>query len=128
MLEWHMPKSLSDLTAELAKFHKDRGWNMESPNAVIVALLSELGELAEYYQWENEFPKFSEAKKRELAYEFVDVLNYLMTLAYKSDIDIAKYWEEKMPKLAEKYPVGITRDEYFKAKREYRKSGKNKVY
>lgn len=109
-------------------FEKERHWEQTNPNLIISSLLIELGELAEHYQWKNSFSEIDPSKKKEIGYEFVDVFFYLMQLAAGSDIDIEQYFLEKLEKLKIKFPVGITENEYYKVKEEYRKQGKNKIY
>lgn len=123
-----MAKTLTQLTAEIKKFAEARDWTNEDPNELLTSIYIELGELAEHYQWLKEFPEFDAAKKREIGYEFVDVLIYFLRLAQQSGIDIEQMYEEKVPKLAKKFPVGADSEQYQKNKREYRKSGKNKLY
>ena len=59
---------------------------------------------------------------------FVDVFFDLFRLANNSGIDIEKYFDEKIPKLEKKFPVGQTNDEIKKAHDDYRENGKNKTY
>ncbi len=120
-----MEKSLKTMTKEVEEFCKKRNWNHESPNSLIAAILIEMGELAEHYQWQKEFKEFTEKEKKELGYEFVDVLIYFLRLASKSGIDVEKYFYEKLPKLEKKFPVG---KDALKANKEYRENGKNKTY
>jgi NTP pyrophosphatase (non-canonical NTP hydrolase) len=118
-------KSLKQLGAIVDKFTKERGWEHSDPNLLISSILIELGELAEHFQWKNEFETLSETKRKEIGYEFVDVIFYLLRLANKCDIDIEKYFDEKIPKLAKKYPINCN---WEKAHDHYRKTGKNKLY
>jgi len=74
------------------------------------------------------FKKYSDEEKKSIAFEIVDIINYLFRLANKSDIDIEKYWDMKMKKLEEKFPNGIDGQGYKKVKEDYRRSGKNKLY
>ena len=106
-------------------FCKERNWNHERPNSLIAATMIELGELAEHYQWKNEFEKFEGDKKTEVAYEFVDVLFYLCRLANKSEINLTEAFYEKLPKLRKKLPIG---KDSLEANKEYREKGKNKLY
>ena len=119
-------KELSDLGY---KFQEDRGWKINNPNYLISSIIIELGELAEHYQWKKEFENWSEEKKKEVAFEFVDVLVYLFSLAKRSGIDdMEPYFIEKLDKLAKKWPIGTTDKEYYEKHDQYRKTGKNKTY
>lgn len=121
-------KSIQEITDIIVKFQEDRNWKNDNPSHLISSILIELGELAEHYQWENYFDEWDEAKKEEVGYEFVDVIFYLFNLARKSGIDIEEYFDKKVPKLEKKFPVGQTKEEYKKVKKDYRNSGKNKLY
>ncbi len=123
-----MAKSIAKITKIIDDFSDKRGWTNDDPTELITAILVELGELAEHYQWQSKFKKFSEKKKKEVGFEFVDVIFYLFRLASKSGIDIEKYFDEKLPKLEKKFPVGGSLKEHARAHREYRKNGKNKLY
>ena len=123
-----MAKTLQEITNIIVEFCDKRGWKNERPNDLIGSVLIELGELAEHYQWKNQFEIFDDEKKREVGYEFVDILFYLFRLSYNSGIDIEKYFDEKLPKLEKKFPVNAKKGEWHKAHEEYRKTGKNKTY
>lgn len=118
-------KSLSDLCKVVDDFCEERGWNHSDPNQLIASTLIELGELAEHYQWKKEFPKLEGDDKREVAYEFVDVLFYLIRLANNSEINLEEAFEDKLPRLAKKFPVGSKSKEQ---NRKYRDEGRNKLY
>lgn len=98
-------KSLQDLEDEIIKTCEMRDWQNKDPNQLISSILIELAELAEHYQWQNDFSKIvklPEEKKDELGFEFVDVLFYLLRLAHRSNIDIEKYFYKKLPKIRTK--------------------------
>lgn len=120
-----MTKSLKQIQKEIDSFCEERNWNHESPNTLIAAIIIEMGELAEHYQWQKEFKILKGDEKTEVAYEFVDVIFYLTRLANKSGIDITKAFYEKLPKLKKKFPVGKSS---LEANKEYRITGKNKLY
>jgi NTP pyrophosphatase (non-canonical NTP hydrolase) len=120
-----MAKSIQELTDIITKFSEERNWSNDDPNQLITSILIELGELAESFQWKNKFEQFSEEQKEEVGYEFVDILFYLLRLADKAGIDIEKYFDSKLPKLAKKFPIG---GDPQQAHQEYRKAGKNKHY
>lgn len=120
-----MPKSLTQIQKDIDEFCELRGWNHSQPNSLIASTIIELGELAEHYQWQKEFKEFSKEEKKELGYEFVDVLFYLCRLANRSGIDIQEMFYDKLPKLEEKFKIGKDSKEMNK---KYRESGKNKLY
>jgi NTP pyrophosphatase (non-canonical NTP hydrolase) len=120
-----MSKSLKQIQEDIDQFCKERNWHHKHPNDLISAIMIELGELAEHYQWSNEFKEVTEEEKKEIGYEFVDVLFYLCTLANKADIDMEEMFYEKLPKLKEKFKDG---KDTLKINKKYRESGKNKLY
>lgn len=120
-----MSKSLKQIQKDVEEFCIERGWSNDDPNQLITSTLIELAELAEHYQWKKEFKKLNKTEKKEIGYEFVDVIFYLCRLANKSGIDIEESFYDKLPKLAKKFPVG---KDPLKAKLEYRKNGKNRLY
>lgn len=120
-----MPKTLKQITKDIDDFCEERDWNHSSPNSLIAAILIELGELAEHYQWQTGFKKFTKKEEKEVGYEYVDVLFYFLRLASVSGIDVEKYFYEKFPKLEKKFPKGKNA---LEANREYREKGRNKTY
>lgn len=123
-----MSKSIADVTKIIVDFSNERGWVNENPSFLLNAIFIELGELAEHYQWQSDFTKIRAADKNtrtEIGFEFVDIIIYLFRFAERSGIDIEEYFDKKMPKLAEKFKVGA---DHSKAHKEYRKTGKNKLY
>jgi NTP pyrophosphatase (non-canonical NTP hydrolase) len=123
-----MAKSIKEMTEIIVNFSEARGWKNENPSHLLNSILIELGELAEHYQWKNDFGKILNAddnKKTEIGFEFVDVIFYLFRMAHNSGIDIEEYFDKKLPKLEEKFKIG---SDYKKAHVDYRKSGKNKLY
>ncbi len=101
-----MAKSIKEITDIINKFSYERGWLNEEPNHLLSSIFIELGELAEHYQWKSKFEKVEGDKKTELGFEFVDVIFYLFRLASHSGIDIEEYFDKKLPKLTEKFPIG----------------------
>ena len=100
-----MPHTLKDMEDEVVKICEHKNWRTRDPNQLISSIMIELAELAEHYQWQNDFSKienFDEDEIRELGYEFVDVLFYMLRLAHRSGIDIEKYFYEKLPKIKNK--------------------------
>jgi NTP pyrophosphatase (non-canonical NTP hydrolase) len=120
---------IKELSKIAFQFQEERNWKIKDPNHLINSIVIELGELSEHYQWKKTFEKLSEEKKKEIAFEFVDVLVYLLSLAHRSGIeDLEPYFIEKLDKLAKKWPVGTTKKEYKEKHDEYRKTGKSKLY
>lgn len=125
--------TFNELKNEMVSFVEARGdwWinnNKESKSLLLSAFI-ELGELSEKFQWKasNYVPKNDE-ERQEIAYELVDVFNYLFMFIHICGIDFPKEYFVKMEKLAKKFPIEVSGSKYFKVKETYRKSGKNKLY
>ena len=93
---------------KLSKFTKERDWDQfHSPKNLAMALVSEVGELVEHFQWvtQEESRRLSEKKLEAVSEELADIQIYLLMLAGKLDIDLLPAVVEKIRKNAEKYPV-----------------------
>ena len=105
-------KSLDQLRDSLRQFAADRDWDpFHSPKNLAMALAVEAAELLERFQWVTEedskrLPPPELAKVRE---EMADVLNYLVRLADKLDVDLLEAAREKVALNAQKYPVDKSR-------------------
>ncbi|PIZ51473.1 nucleotide pyrophosphohydrolase [Candidatus Woesearchaeota archaeon CG_4_10_14_0_2_um_filter_33_13] len=102
--------SLEELREKVKQFNLDRDWDQfHNPKDLIIALLSEVGELAECYRWLSSEEVFKihldPLKKQKVSEEVADILMYLLTFSYKIDIDLLKAVEEKLEKNKLKYPV-----------------------
>jgi len=95
-----------------AKFADDRNWNQfHSPRNLLLALVGEVGELAEVFQWKGEveqgLPGWSDGEKEHLGEELSDVLIYLVRLADKCNIDLPSAVTRKFGLNAKKYPPSL---------------------
>ncbi|CAA0820862.1 Unknown protein [Striga hermonthica] len=102
--------SLEDLKERLAEFARVRGWQKyHSPRNLLLALVGEVGELSEIFQWKGEvakgLPNWSEHDKEHLEEELSDVLLYLVQLADACGLDLGRAALSKIVKNARKYPV-----------------------
>jgi dCTP diphosphatase len=96
--------SIVSITQQTRQFAIDRDWEQyHTPRNLLLALIGELGELAELVQWhgdddDNERPsaRASEQLHDQLAQELADVTIYLMRLADVCQVDLAqeakRYW------------------------------------
>lgn len=87
--------SLEALTLALREFARERDWEQfHDPKSLILALVGEVGELAELFQWipaDSAIEHFADLARRQRAgEEIADVLTYLVRLADVLDVDIAK--------------------------------------
>ncbi|CRI64585.1 MazG nucleotide pyrophosphohydrolase [Thiocapsa sp. KS1] len=103
-----MPDSLDQLNARLLAFARERDWEQfHSPKNLAMALAGEAGELLEHFQWltEQQSAELSAEKKRQVAHELADILNYLVRLAERLDIDLLAAADEKIAINAARYPA-----------------------
>lgn len=103
--------SLEALRKRMADFASERDWEQfHSPRNLLLALVGEVGELSEIFQWKGEVPKglpgWDEAEKEHLGEELADVLLYLVRLSDMCGIDLGKAALRKMEINALKYPAG----------------------
>jgi len=102
--------TLEDLRKLSKQFIKERNWDQfHSPRNVLLALVGEVGELAEIFQWKGEvsegLPELSQAERDHVGEEMSDVLLYLIDMAERCRIDLPKAVLDKMAANGRKYPV-----------------------
>ncbi|KAL1321435.1 hypothetical protein HN51_066244 [Arachis hypogaea] len=107
--------SLDMLKKLMAQFAEKRDWNQyHSPRNLLLALVGEVGELAEIFQWKGEvkrgLPNWKEEEKTHLSEELSDVLLYLVRLSDTCGIDLGKAALRKVELNAIKYPVKSYQD------------------
>ncbi|XP_068654800.1 uncharacterized protein [Aristolochia californica] len=104
--------SLKGLSRKLEEFAKERDWEKyHSPRNLLLAMVGEVGELSEIFQWKGEvakgLPNWEESDKEHLGEELSDVLLYLIRLADICDIDLGDAAVKKIVKNAMKYPPKV---------------------
>ncbi|GAB2227876.1 hypothetical protein Droror1_Dr00009704 [Drosera rotundifolia] len=106
--------TLEELKMKLADFAKERDWDQfHSPRNLLLALVGEVGELSELFQWKGEVPRglpgWSEDEKTHLGEELSDVLLYLVRLSDICNVDLGKATLRKLELNAIKYPVHLAK-------------------
>ncbi|KAG9447939.1 hypothetical protein H6P81_014067 [Aristolochia fimbriata] len=106
--------TLDDLKGKMAEFARERDWDQfHSPRNLLLALVGEVGELSEIFQWKGEVPKglpdWKEEEKVHLGEELSDVLLYLVRLSDICGIDLGKAALRKLELNAIKYPVKLSK-------------------
>ena len=99
---------LTQLRDALRKFADERDWDQyHSPKNLASALSVEAAELLERFQWltEDESRHLPPAELAKVRQEMADVLNYLVRLADKLDVDLLDAARDKIVLNAQKYPV-----------------------
>jgi len=107
-----VPDSLDQLNARLLQFARERDWEQfQSPKNLAMALAGEAGELLEHFQWltEAQSASLSPDKKRAVGHELADILNYLVRIAERLDIDLLAATDEKIAINDRRYPADKVR-------------------
>jgi NTP pyrophosphatase (non-canonical NTP hydrolase) len=100
--------NLTQLRDALRKFADERDWDQyHSPKNLASALAVEAAELLERFQWltEDQSRKLPPEELQKVREEMADVLNYLVRLADKLDVNLLEAAREKIEINAKKYPV-----------------------
>lgn len=103
---------LSQLRDALREFAAERDWDQfHSPKNLASALSVEAAELLECFQWltEEQSRNLAPEQLARARDELADVLNYLVRLADKLDVNLLEAAREKIQKNALKYPVEKSR-------------------
>ena len=102
------------LRLRIADFARERDWDQfHTPRNILLALVGEVGELAECFQWKSEvargLPAFSESEKIHVGEELADVLIYTVRLADVCGIALDDCVPRKIDMNARKYPADKAR-------------------
>ena len=106
------PCDLTQLRNSLRQFAAERDWDQfHSPKNLAMALAVEAAELLERFQWvtEEDSKRLPPADLAAVREEMADVLNYLVRLADKLDVNLLEAAAEKIVLNAQKYPVDKSR-------------------
>ncbi|PON66924.1 EAR [Parasponia andersonii] len=106
--------TLEELQMKMAEFARERDWDQfHSPRNLLLALVGEVGELSEIFQWRGEVPRglpdWKDEEKQHLGEELSDVLLYLVRLSDICGIDLGKAALRKLDLNAIKYPVKLSK-------------------
>jgi dCTP diphosphatase len=108
----HEFENLTQLRETLRQFAAERDWDQfHSPKNLAAALSVEAAELLECFQWltEEQSRQLTPQQRQQVREEMADVLNYLVRLADKLDVDLLAAAREKIAKNALKYPADKAR-------------------
>jgi dCTP diphosphatase len=103
-----MPPSFYKLNRKLAEFAQVRDWEQfHSPKNLSMALVAEVAELIEHFQWltEEDSESLPPEKLEEVRMELADIQIYLMRIAERLGVDLLAATEEKMRINERRYPV-----------------------
>jgi len=98
----------------MREFTDERDWaQFQDPKSLILALMGEVGELAELFQWipaDEAVDHFAEVSRRARAgEEMADVLLYLVRLSDVMGIDLMAAARAKQAAARTRFPVDTTR-------------------
>ncbi|MCL4135542.1 UNVERIFIED_CONTAM: hypothetical protein GTU68_005907 [Idotea baltica] len=104
--------TLEDIRACHRDFCRERNWGQfHTPRNILLAMVGEVGELSEIFQWKGEvktgLPEFSEEEKKHVGEEISDIMIYLVDLAAQCHIDLPAALHAKLQLNAKKYPVNV---------------------
>jgi NTP pyrophosphatase (non-canonical NTP hydrolase) len=103
---------LKDLIEQVKVFRQERDWDRyHSPKNLVMALVVEVSELAEHFQWltEKQSSSLPPDKLAEVQEEIGDVLIYLANLCEKLGIDPLAAAHDKLQINRHKYPAAKVR-------------------
>jgi NTP pyrophosphatase (non-canonical NTP hydrolase) len=106
------PHGLTQLRDALRQFAAERDWDQyHSPKNLASALSVEAAELLERFQWltEDQSRNLPPADLTRVREEMADVLNYLVRLADKLEVDLLEAAREKIKLNEQKYPADKAR-------------------
>ncbi len=109
--------SLEHIRQQVSNFAKERDWEQfHSPRNLLLAVISEIGEVAELVRWlGDDDPAIPEDKREDWADELADVFILLVRLADRSGVDLGQAFEHKFKKVEAKYP----KDKFYGSNKKY---------
>jgi dCTP diphosphatase len=96
------------LRDKLRAFAEARDWDQfHSPKNLSMALMVEVAELMEHFQWLTEAQSLdlTTENKNSVSEELADILLYLVRISDKLDVDLLKAALDKLERNAAKYPA-----------------------
>ena len=99
---------IKKLAQQLEEFSDQRDWDQyHNPKNLVMALVAEVGELTEHFQWRNaeQSVRLDNKTKAEVRLEMADVFIYLVRLADRLGVDLYEASQDKLVINARKYPV-----------------------
>jgi NTP pyrophosphatase (non-canonical NTP hydrolase) len=100
------------LRDKMRAFAEARDWDQfHSPKNLSMALMVEVAELMEHFQWLTEAQSFDLAaeNKSAVSEELADILLYLVRLSDKLEVNLLEAALHKLEKNAVKYPAELVR-------------------
>ncbi len=109
--------SLEAIRQRVSDFAKERDWEQfHSPRNLLLAVISEIGEVAEIVRWlGDDDPAIPPERQEDWEDELADVLILLIRLADRSGVDLSSAFEHKFKKVEAKYP----KDKFYGSNKKY---------
>jgi len=101
---------LQRLRRRLAEFARVRDWEQfHTPKNLAMALIAEAAEVVEHLQWKEAEAELAPAEREAIAEELADVLIYLVRLADRLEVDLARAAWAKIERNESRFPVDRVR-------------------
>ena len=102
--------TISDLKQAVSQFVRERDWEQfHDPKNLVMAMSSEIGELADHFRWlknhESLELAMSPEHARPVADELADVMMFALEFATICEIDVASAINLKLEENRRKYPI-----------------------
>lgn len=106
-----MSSTVAELTQQINAFVDARRWRrFHNPKNLVLALMGEVGEVAELLQWLTQEEAAAVAdddlRRAEVADELADVAIYLLRLADELGVDLSQAIRAKLERNATRFPIG----------------------
>ena len=100
--------TIAEIKKRAQEYRKARGWKNENVRDSVMGLVLEAAEVLELVQWRSSEEVVKSRRLRGLiADELADVMWWLVVIADRLELDLAKAFEIKVEKQEKKYPVEI---------------------
>lgn len=99
--------TIQEIREWVREWREKRGWTRrQNTKNMAISLVLEAVELLEHYQWlEGVEVEADKDRKREVEFELVDVLYWVVTLADNYKMDLSETLKEKLAKGEKRYPA-----------------------
>lgn len=102
--------NIANFTEAVRVFSQERDWEQfQDPKSLLLALMGEVGEVAELVQWTRESEVLDEfhtpERKERIGDELADVFIYLVRLADVLGVDLGAAAEAKLARNELRFPV-----------------------
>ena len=109
-----MSDQIRELQDMLQEFATERDWDQfHNPKNLVMALVSEVGELAEIFQWlspsDSQSAMSVESTATHVREELADVFGYVIRLADVLGVNLADALGSKIALNADRYPIDSAR-------------------